>query len=45
LFAAQEMSALRLATIHNIHFMLDLMRQAREAILADKYAEFLKSQQ
>ncbi len=43
LFNAQELSALRLATIHNIHFMLDLMRQAREAILEDRYAEFLKS--
>lgn len=45
LFAAQEISALRLATIHNIHFMLDLMRQAREAILENRYSEFLKSQQ
>jgi len=43
LFAAEEVSALRLATIHNIHFMLDLMRQAREAILADKYKEFLEN--
>lgn len=42
LFAAQEVSALRLASIHNIHFMLDLMRRAREAILADRYSEFLK---
>lgn len=43
LFNAQEVSALRLATIHNLHFMLDLMRKAREAILEDKYSEFLKN--
>ena len=42
LFNAQEMSAMRLSTIHNIHFMLDLMRQAREAILADNFTELLK---
>ena len=41
LFGAQEMSALRLASIHNIHFMLDLMRKAREAILEDRFSEFL----
>ena len=40
LFAADEITALRLATIHNIHFMLDLMRLARQAILEDRYAEF-----
>lgn len=42
LFSAQEVSALRLATIHNIHFMLNLMRQAREAILEDSYNKFIK---
>lgn len=45
LFAAQEVSALRLSSIHNIHFMLDLMRQAREAILEDRYADFMKDWQ
>ena len=39
LFAAEEMSAMRLASIHNLHFMLDLMRQAREAIKEDKFLE------
>lgn len=42
LFAAQEMSGLRLATIHNTHFMLELIRKAREAILEDRYDEFSK---
>ncbi len=42
LFNAQEMSAMRLATIHNLHFMINLMRQAREAILADRFLELKK---
>ena len=43
LFVADEMTAMRLASIHNIHFMLNLMRQARAAILEDRFAEFKKS--
>jgi len=42
LFAAEEMSTMRLASIHNLHFMLDLMRQAREAIKEDKFLELKK---
>ncbi|MGE4296298.1 MAG: tRNA guanosine(34) transglycosylase Tgt, partial [Campylobacterales bacterium] len=30
----------RLATLHNLHYYLTLMRQAREAINADQWAEF-----
>ena len=37
LFSAQEMSAMRLASIHNLYFMINLMKQARKAILADKF--------
>ena len=29
-----------LLSIHNLHYLLDLMRRAREAALADAYAEF-----
>ena len=29
-----------LLSIHNLHYLLDLMRRAREAVLADAYAEF-----
>ena len=29
-----------LCSIHNVHFYEQLMAQAREAILADRYAEF-----
>ncbi|MCI9129701.1 MAG: tRNA guanosine(34) transglycosylase Tgt [Eggerthellaceae bacterium] len=30
-----------LLSIHNLHFLLDLMRRAREAVLAGSYQEFL----
>ncbi len=40
LFKAGEILGLRLATIHNLHFMLRLMEQVREAIRAGRYQEF-----
>ncbi len=40
LFRAKEYTYYRLASLHNLHYYLTLMRQAREAILADRYAEF-----
>jgi queuine tRNA-ribosyltransferase len=40
LYKAGEISALRLGTIHNVHFMLELMRQIRAAIAAGAFAEF-----
>lgn len=40
LYKADEITGLRLGTIHNVHFMLDLMRQIRAAITADCFAEF-----
>jgi queuine tRNA-ribosyltransferase len=42
LFRAREITYFRLATIHNLHYYLTLMKQAREAILEDRYAEFKK---
>ena len=36
LFAADELLALRLATLHNLHHYLELMRQARQAIEEDR---------
>ena len=36
LFRAGEVTALRLGTIHNIHYLLDLMRQIHQAIAADQ---------
>ncbi|MEZ4861560.1 MAG: tRNA guanosine(34) transglycosylase Tgt [Caldilineaceae bacterium] len=40
LYKANEISALRFGTIHNVHFMLDLMQQIRTAIQAGRYADF-----
>jgi queuine tRNA-ribosyltransferase len=40
LFAADELLALRLATLHNLHHYLELMRGARAAIEEDRYAAF-----
>lgn len=40
LFKAQEILALQLATIHNLHFYLWLVKTAREMILADRFAEW-----
>jgi len=37
LFVAEEILGLRLASIHNVHFYQDLMRQVREHILAGNY--------
>ncbi len=36
LFKAHEPVILTLATIHNVHFMMDMMRRYREAILRDE---------
>ena len=36
LFKAKEMSAYTLATIHNLHFMVEQMRRYRDAIAADR---------
>ena len=33
LFKARELTAYALATVHNLHFMVDLMRRTREAII------------
>lgn len=38
LFKSREIMALQLASIHNLHFYLWLMRSARETILADCFA-------
>jgi queuine tRNA-ribosyltransferase len=40
LFVAKELLAMRLNTLHNLHFYLSLMRQAREAIEQDRYRDF-----
>jgi len=40
LFKAKEITGLRLATIHNVHFMLRLMDEIRGAIRTGTFAEF-----
>ncbi len=40
LFAADELLALRLATLHNLHHYLELMRGARAAIDEDHFAAY-----
>ncbi len=42
LFNTQELTGLRLATIHNVHFFLNLMREMREAIKQDKFLQMKK---
>jgi queuine tRNA-ribosyltransferase len=43
LFACQELLAYRLATIHNLTFITNLMSKARSAILDDKFNSFKDS--
>ncbi len=40
LYRAKEITYFRLATIHNLHYYLTLMSDAREAILNEKFDEF-----
>ena len=42
LYKAGEMTFFRLASMHNIHYYLTLMKEAREAILTDNWVEFKK---
>lgn len=40
MFMCNEILGLRLATIHNLHFYLNLIRGVRQAIMADNFLEF-----
>lgn len=42
LFNTDEILGLRLVSLHNVNFYLNLMRNIREAILQDRYIEFKK---
>jgi queuine tRNA-ribosyltransferase len=42
LFRAKELTYYRLASIHNLHYYLELMREARGAIVEDRWSEFKK---
>jgi queuine tRNA-ribosyltransferase len=41
LIKQNEMLGAVLLSMHNVHFLIDLMRRAREAVRADAYDEFL----
>ena len=43
LFSVDEILGMQLASIHSLHFYLELTTKAREAILAGRYDEFRKS--
>lgn len=43
LFKESELLALRLASIHNLHFVQSIIKGAREAILEDRFADYRKS--
>ncbi|WP_297575412.1 tRNA guanosine(34) transglycosylase Tgt [uncultured Campylobacter sp.] len=40
LYRAKELTFFRLATIHNLHYYLTLMKEMREAILNGKFSQF-----
>lgn len=42
LYRSGEMTYFRLASLHNLHYYLNLMREARTAILEDRWALFKK---
>jgi queuine tRNA-ribosyltransferase len=43
LFLARELLAYRLNTVHNLHYILSLMADLREAIVADRYPAFARA--
>ena len=42
LFKAEEILGMRLASLHNLFFYLELMRKARQAILENRYDVWMK---
>lgn len=40
--ATRETAGAHLLTLHNVHYQLELMRQARQAILRDEYPEYVQ---
>lgn len=42
LYRSKELTFYRLATLHNLHYYLNLVKDAREAILKGKFREFKK---
>jgi queuine tRNA-ribosyltransferase len=44
LYQCKEILFSRLATLHNLHFTIQLVRRAREAIIAGNYADFMRAE-
>lgn len=42
LVRVNEIFGLRLLTIHNLHFLIDFMRQMRQSIIEDRFPEFYR---
>jgi queuine tRNA-ribosyltransferase len=42
LYRAKELTFFRLATIHNLHYYLNLAKEARSAILNKEFKKFKK---
>jgi len=42
LLRAKELSFFRLASLHNLHYYLNLMKQMRQAIIEQRFSEFKK---
>ncbi|CBL05371.1 tRNA-guanine transglycosylase [Megamonas hypermegale ART12/1] len=42
LVRVNEIFGLRLLTIHNLHFLIDFMRQMRQSIMEDRFTEFYR---
>jgi len=42
LVRVNEIFGLRLLTIHNLHFLIDFMRQMRQSIMKDRFPEFYR---
>ena len=42
LVRVNEVFGLRLLTIHNLHFLIDFMRQMRQSIMEDRFPEFYR---
>ncbi len=42
LYRSKELTYFRLASLHNLYYYLQLMTEARKAILADRYSDFKK---
>jgi len=40
LFRSREITYFRLASIHNLHYYLSLMKQMRQAIIEDRFQAF-----